>query len=504
MKYVLILLLLFLPACKPNVECAAPDPGLPLPTYPAIMWPPNEEPEVNNLDTTNVKNDTTAINVIVPETTDKIYWLDKKIPVVNTYRYQGYFPSKSPYIAKGVVIPAKSFQSSIWPNGGAEQKFTINSNGHYPVTYQVPKTMSGGEKLMVSAQLYGWGGNSNYCENFGDSPSGLISIRNCNSEYNLNDFSQGSGWWGFYGGHTDPNNAFNADGERIAQSLLSVASRHRKSVDIDAGFMLTGASYGGTGSILQSMIIPKVRKKISVVYAFVPNTLTVKNLYCTNSFLRDAWGNSNINTADFRLIAALRAVGHIFYRVHGGSQDTSVKFDTEFFKVCNDNKVSCLGTWHGGGHDVVEAGINLTTALYPDPNMKARLDKVLPVFTNSTGNTAYGAIRGHYNLGLSWNTAAIIDVSDKLTIPIKYKAFKGFSLDQVVKPFPDMADNITVSVTIRRPQVFKISEGESIKWSFGDQSGISVGDKYGEITIDMLQLSSSDSVYKNLILTKGI
>jgi len=497
-----------------------PNPPPPPPDL-SVVWPPKKV--IVNDSNHPTKADASQINVVVPNNESSIYWLPTKIPVTSTYRYQGYFANTFPWVAKGVVVPEHTFTSSIWLP--TQTPFKIHNLGHYPVTYQVPQGLKGGEKMTIGVTLYGWFGGSSYCENFGDAAPNSIAIRNCSSEYPLGSFDAGLGWWSYFGAAQNNGVASNADGERIAESVLSVMARHADSVDADAGITFGGNSYGGGGSIIQSMVLPRIQNHIALVYSIVPTMLLVKNELVLSPYPKVAWGKNmdqeTLDSLDFRKVAPSGKLNNIFYRIVSGSDDDRNSFDAEFYVICNQYKMPCLGTWHKGGHSGAEPGINLTSDVYPDPKMKSRLDRVLPVFTNSTANTkitttigtngnviATTEPRGHYNLGLSWNDSGILQDAGQLTMPLKYKAYKNFSSDQVSKPFPDMLDNITASVTIRRSKIFMMAPGDTIKWSFGTvgaadyKSGTVKADSLGEVTIDNLPFTTSESVYKNLVLTK--
>ena len=462
------------------------------------------------LDDVPTKQDTNPVNVVISDLVDGIYWLNLKIPVASTYRFQGYFAPGFPWVSRGVNVAGNTFESDIWvPKAGSmakttgltQKRFTISHDGYYPVTYQVPKSLQDGDNLLLRAHLYGWGGASNYCETFGDN-RGYISVRNCASEYPDNDTTNGMSFWAFYGGYPDAANVSNENGERVAESLLSVEARHATSIDQGAGFTLAGNSYGGSGSILLSMTIPKIQHRISVVDALIPITLFIKNRYPKSDPVQRAWNGIDTDVADFRLVGPSGKVDHIFYRIHGGSNDKNNN-DTEFYRICNEHKIACLGTWHAGGHGIKEAGVSVPAELYPgDSNMQARLDNVLPVFTNSTANSPLNADRGHYNLGLSWNTKGIVNSTERLLIPLKYLAFKGLTSD-ATKPFPDMPDKISASVTVRRSPTFAITPGSRLRWKFGWQGGVARAHATkAEVTIDGLRFRSSTAVYKDLVLTK--
>ena len=69
-------------------------------------------------------------------------------------------------------------------------------------------------------------------------------------------------------------------------------ARHADSVDAEAGISFGGSSYGGVGSILQSMVLPRIQKHIAVVYAIVPSMLVVKNELVLSPYPKVAWGEN--------------------------------------------------------------------------------------------------------------------------------------------------------------------------------------------------------------------
>lgn len=495
---------------KKNEENNEDDPNIVItpPQWPLISASPVD------IENTPTKIENSSIEINLPSHATEIQWLDVKIPIEQTYRFQGYFPNKMPWHTSGLQLEQNTYDARVDlpppANYGSQtkiiSKFSLINNGYFPVTYQLRKSdIERSKKLRIQIELYGWSGASNYCENFGSSPIGFLSIRNCSSEYPTNSRVDGLSYWTFYGGNAIPDAATNTAGARIADSILSVMARHPDMIDNGAGIKFIGTSYGAGGSILQSMILPKLQSLISVVEGNVPATLAVKSFIPHRDEVVKAWGNADVDSVDFRKVAPTGKVDNIFYRINGGSEDyiNNLKMtDTEFFQICNDYKIACVGTWHGGGHTATESGIHLPRELYPgDPNMDVRLDSVLPVFTNSTGNTPYTAARGHYNLGLSWNLKGVVEQENQLSVPLKYRALKGLSSDPN-KPLADMPDNISASVTIRRSFKFKINPGSNIQWQFGSQSGSATAHpNKPEVTINNLQFSSSENIYKNLVLT---
>jgi len=335
-----------------------------------------------------------------------------------------------------------------------------------------------------------------FCNDLNFSKPGFIVVKPCAghfpdlSMHNVNGV-QPMGWWGRYRG--DSNSM------RIGLALTQAASY--ESADILGGVHLEGSSYGGTGAILQSMMLREVDRWwgdfIAVVHANVPHTLFVKN-WLDYLPVDVAWEGYDRSGADVETQMANGSLDNIYYRVNGSPADTSVIFDTEFFELCQRYEIACFGTWHAAGHNTSEAGINLPFgALYAGPHMDVRLDEMLPVFTNSSANH-WGEQRGHYNLGLSWHQGKyFVDSEEGVLVPLRYKAQQNIG-----GGIPDQPNSATFDLTIRRITNFPIEVGSLVRWQLGDQaSGTVQVTKEGEVSIPNLTLATSAEDYTSLALT---
>ena len=430
--------------------------------------------------------------------------------------YQGYFPDTGPYVPSGVTVASSSYPttlSAVHPSG-VDQPANENP-ARYPIAYNLNEGAQSNSQRLVMV-LHGDGAGEEACHGYGVNVADEMRVRLCNSEYPSRDSvdyqSQGlggtAGWWTYWGGTPScPQCSSNAAGQRIAQAIVELQADHAGILDVAAGVMLTGSDYGGIGSINQSMVLPRVRDQVAIVYSTASWTNLVEHPsgYDASTEIQTAWGSNDPDSVNFNVQAATGALDHIFYRVHGSTQDNETPLSQSFFTACNDYKIACLGTWHaavphGGdpGHQGGEDGIDLPSILFPDANMDVRLDQPLIVYTNSTGNQ-FG-LRGHYNLGLSWDSAGIVADTDSLTVPLKYTHATGLSSDPE-KALPDQPTDITVSVTIRRSNTFIIQPSQSVEWSYGGQGGIVTANNQGEVTIDGLAMSSS-SAYSDLVLSR--
>ncbi|NND67735.1 MAG: hypothetical protein HKN19_09120, partial [Halioglobus sp.] len=334
-----------------------------------------------------------------------------------------------------------------------------------------------------------------FCTDLNFSKPGFIVVKPCAGHYpdlNMHTVNgvQPMGWWG----------RFRGDSNSMRVGLALSLARSAESADIPAGVHLEGSSYGGTGAILQSMMLREVDPwwgdLIAVVNANVPHTLFVKN-WKNDPAVNVAWEGYDRSGADVETQMANGNLKHTYYRVNGSPADNAVTFDIEFFELCQRYKIACFGTWHAGGHNSHEPGINLPFgALYAGPNMDVRLDQMLPVFTNSTANH-WGAERGHYNLGLSWHQGDyFVDSADGVIVPLRYKARYNIGGE-----IPDQPNSATFDLTIRRIRNLPIEPGSWVRWQLGNQaSGTVQVTEPGEVSISNLTLATSEE-YTSLMLT---
>lgn len=373
---------------------------------------------------------------------------------------------------------------------------------NYPTSIIVPKTPPNDNSLKMVADLHGYTVFPRSCESDTTASPGTLLVLNCASHYPAHaeheiDGRRPMGWWGLFGG-------INSNGYRLNQSMQTAFEKYWDSIDLAAGITLRGTSYGGTGSILQSIIFPDKtgQRIISVVHANIPHTLFVRRDPNINDgtdnrghYFRDpavklAWGDFDPALADFAGAAASGKVSHIYYRINGGTNDDLGIVDLEFFRLCDRYKIACFGTWHKGGHNITEPGVNMPfQRLYDSPEQKVDLG-ILPVFTNSTANN-WGE-RGHFNLGLAWDSKNIAITQEELIVPIRYRRHTDMG------PLADQPEYATFDLSIRH--AYKLRKRNlTLHWTVGDQSGTTRATK-GHITLKNIRLRSSDS-FTNVKIT---
>jgi Hydrazine synthase alpha subunit middle domain len=396
-------------------------------------------------------------------------------------------------------------------NSYVEVQCEVDQEGFVPPDSTVPHPViflyqpADTKPVRLKVTLSGYSSKPIHCVTNDSARPGYLVIKPCAGHYpditlrSKPGQATPAGWWGWFLG--------NSNSQRLWLSLNKAVTL--RSTDLDAGVLIEGQSYGGTGAILQSMLLRYTEpvfhegdgidwgSKIAIVHAFIPDTLMVKNTYPRHEGVKVAWAGQNLEQADFRTAAASGLVQQTYYRLSGSPADTSVRFDLEFFDICEEYKISCMGTWHDLGHNTSEPGVNMPfLQLFPDPNQDVRLDQLLPVFTKSTANQL-ASKRGHYNLGLSWNSAGIVDTETQVVLPIKYQPYTNIGKD-----VPDQPSNVTFDLTIRRPQAFPLKTGEAIAYTVGDQKGQAVVSTAGEVTITGIHLQSAGT-YTKVTLSKG-
>ena len=307
-----------------------------------------------------------------------------------------------------------------------------------------------GDDCRIAVRLSGYNGAPDVCEGPNFAKPNTVRVNPCAGHYPHQQYFTGyMGWWGYF--VDDSNN------KRLA-AAIDKATEYGGNKAI--GVHLSGASYGGTGSLLQSMRLDN----ITFVRADIPYTLFVQDFPEDSAGL--AWEGQDRAVFDF----TANADPDIYYRIHGSPLDTGVGFNLDIFDVCNDKCLSCFGTWHAAGHNVWLNGMPLYYLDdYPGPSSQLDVDKPLVAFCNSTAND-FGVV-GHYNLGLEWN----IHTMDGDTIPLRYQ------------PKPEQPTDVTVDVTLRGVSI----DEAVVTWTFNTQRGIALNEG-GKVYVPGLHMVAAE------------
>ena len=339
----------------------------------------------------------------------------------------------------------------------------------------------------------------------GPSTRGDIEVRTQDAEGYNQDWRE---WWTF-GSDGQPY-----PGRRIAAALRFVTDRYLIDVT-ERGIILEGVSMGGSGAVVQTMILPDPwRENIAYSSAragvIMPRHVAEKapgqyaSLPPDNSQNKALW-----DSIDFSVQAATDPVVRGIHYRHSFSSDDPFSSgpagntQLEFVNLVERHKIGGAFAWVKGDHAKFGQGLAMPDiAVFESPAQDVTLDRAHPAITNSTGNypllptdrtngTKYP--RGHYNMGIIWDHANIVDDPSQIIFPLQYKPHKGIG-----KGVPDQPKQITVSVTPRRPRNFILEDGETLKWSWGNGALTGLATVSGDtVTIDSVPLISGQP-YKKL------
>lgn len=357
----------------------------------------------------------------------------------------------------------------------------------------------------IVVQMHGSGGGEGFVGLFAPAEAGDIEVRTQDADTYNPDWRE---WWTF-GADGKPY-----PGRRIAAILDFVTDRY--SIDTSRrGIVLEGNSMGGAGAVIQTMILPdpwrsQIAYSAGRIGPMLPREVAKKSpgqyasMAPDRGRYRDAW-----DSIDFSIQAATDPVVRgMHYRHRFGSDDVfsggpSGSTQLEFVNLVEKHKIGGAFAWAKSNHGTNEPGVRLPNLMkFETRGMDVTLDRAHPAITGSTGNyplTSKERVdesrfpRGHYNMGITWHHASILDTENVIVFPLKYVHRSGIGKD-----IPDQPMEITVNVTPRRPKNFVLADGETLKWAFdrGALKGTAVveGDT---VTVEGIPLKSGDP-YKKL------
>jgi hypothetical protein len=367
----------------------------------------------------------------------------------------------------------------------------------YEWAYSVRKPLPAEPRLVVHMHGSG-GGKGSVLWAFAPSQRGDIEVRAQDAE----TYDQRWREWWMFGSDGKPY-----PGRRIAAALAFVTDRYQ----LDTwrrGIVLDGTSMGGAGAVVQTMILPAPWRE-RVAYAtgrvgiVMPRRVAQKSPGQYVSQPPDtARHRATWDGVDFALVAQNDPVvrgmhyRHVFSSNDQFSAGPTGNTQLEFVNLVEEHRIGGAFAWVSAGHDASEPGVRLPDMTsFEVPQQDVTLDRAHPAFTLSTGNYPLTAAnrrdarrfpRGHYNMGLLWDHAGIVDTHDELIFPIRYQRRTGLGKD-----IPDQPRRITVSVTPRRASNFVLRDGDVVKWTWNGSELSGQAKVYGDtLTIDRLPLVS--------------
>jgi peptidoglycan/xylan/chitin deacetylase (PgdA/CDA1 family) len=364
------------------------------------------------------------------------------------------------------------------------------------------------ENPRIVVHMHGSGGGIGSMQVFGPSPQGDIEVRAQDAEAHNVSWRE---WWTF-GKDGTPY-----PGRRINATLDFLAERY--GIDThERGIVLQGPSMGGAGAVIQTMILPSPwRERIAYSSALagviMPRQIAQRDPVQYSTFPPDTLANEALwDSIDFAVQSKSDPIVRgIHYRHMFSSDDqfsAGVKHASTqllFVNLVEQQKIGGAFAWVQAGHAYYEDGVNLPDmSRFEVEEQDVTLDRAHPAITHSTGNYPLSAKdrtnyvkypRGHYNMGITWDHANIIDDESQIVFPLKYTRRVGLG-----KGIPDQPESITISVTPRRAQHFTLRDGETLKWSWDGGALTGQAKVNGDtVTINAIPLASGDN-YKNLRL----
>ena len=370
--------------------------------------------------------------------------------------------------------------------------FTANGID-YLMSYAVPKVLSPSNKGRIKIYMHPSTPGDAFVSGTFTPESDEIQIRV--TEQGVYTAMSGS-WWGYSGYNQSPELVDNYNGKIIAAAIDYVVENYGDIIDLDLGIELTGASLGGTGSFIQSQILPKYQQYVTTASSFYGIMNPIED---SEGKFSPGWGTfaqspTLFDSTDLRTQYA--SVVDVHYHWAGGQDDVLGSISPNVLNTCEAQKLSCSFSWLQSGHGVSESGYILPSDQWMNSDQDVTLDKILPVITNNTSNHN-GLLRGYHNRSIWWDHANITEDANTITIPIAYTAMTGIGPE-----LPDQPATATFSVTPRHIASFALYPGMNIDWVFGAQSGSTVVGTDGLLTIDNLTLTSAAG-YTNLVITHG-
>jgi len=244
-----------------------------------------------------------------------------------------------------------------------------------------------------------------------------------------------------------------------------------------------GTSMGGWGTMSYALRRPE---RFAALFPMLPRMrhLAVPNLVpgSPTSFTKAAGANPLMPDDTTRYFDRMDAVAYVAARHDDlpfigwsiGRKDGYATWieQVDFVKAMKANHHGFAFAWNNGNHST---GIEPMTIVRQDyrPELFAR-NKSYPAFGNSSidddlgnGDPANGALVGGINLGFAWDD--IIDQPQQWSVRLSNRLAQA---------------RMTVDVTPRRLQQFKLNPGEQVSWTnSAGGSGVATADAWGLVTI---------------------
>ncbi len=245
---------------------------------------------------------------------------------------------------------------------------------------------------------------------------------------------------------------------------------------------LSGGSMGGSGGVSLAMHHPEVFEYVHAhvpAVAYLPGA-NLNRLECFSGPLDETAvtgeGVPLIEHMNGIIQARRPAVDLPFIWMQSGRADKSIAWvnNPPFYRAMNEARQALVAYWSGGEHGTAIADMPRDRFI-PSPD-KFRRDTTYIVFTNNSdnrdpgnGDPAEGDVVGWINRGIDWND--IVDEPNQYAVTVQ-QVYEGIE-------YP-----ITVDITPRRVQQFRVAPGDTVSVTVGDEAARTITvDEYGLITV---------------------
>jgi hypothetical protein len=208
------------------------------------------------------------------------------------------------------------------------------------------------------------------------------------------------------------------------------------------GIVLAGPSMGGAGAVIQTMILPdpwrgRIAYSAASAGVIIPRQITQRDAAQYISFPPDNESNKALwDRIDFSVQAAIDPIVRGIHYRHSFSSDdpfsrgVDKSTQLEFVNLVEKYMIGGAFVWVKANHGTYEPGVNLPDlARFESPEQDVTLDRAHPAISRSTGNFPTLASdrineiqypRGHYNMGITWDHANIVDEQTQIIFPLKH------------------------------------------------------------------------------------
>ena len=299
-------------------------------------------------------------------------------------------------------------------------------------------------------------------------------------------------WW--YGYHSEiwrstktPTAVAPNYTERYLLALVRWAQNHL-GTDPNRTY-IRGGSMGGSGTVAMATHFPEV---FAAAYAQVPvysctflGRSSASRLECmVGSLKREVLTEDGIPLLDYmngarNVLAAKVDLPPIF--ATNGRKDGSIPWENNppFYAAMNKSRQAFAVYWNNGAHGMSREAPKDAKA-WVGLLERYRLNQAYPAFSNCSDNKNYGNgnakdgdLIGWINRGVSWRD--LKDTASELSLVV--------TAQHPVIQYP-----VTVDVTLRRVQAFKVKPGDTVKATVGERTVTVTADPNARITIPAVSI----------------